>query len=410
VDAGTLKPHRAVIEVGPAGVRRLCCAPEIFDTERAAAAVDAVDDAVALVDETPVRTGLLWRSVLRSLLDDAHTSLAIVHPSWWSTSRVAVLRCAADDVTAGVITRRRAELLRGAETVVVEIADRFVVITGAEVVAERRDGEPDVVAENVTRAVAGTTARTIAVDAPAAISGAAELAEVIAHGLRAGDADLTLAVVDDAVFSDKAVRALSGNDQILAAGSPEAAVRSRKAWLLPVPLRLAGLVGLVVLAAAVVVVGAVVRRPLPPTAAMPTTYLVEGRVALTVPAQWTTRRIVAGPGSARVQITSPIDPEVALHVTQSLVVDENLGDTAETLQRAIDEAPGGVFLDFNANGHSAGRAAVTYREVRAGHDIRWAVLLDGAVRISIGCQSRPEDELAVRDACELAVRSARGLK
>jgi type VII secretion-associated protein (TIGR03931 family) len=87
-----------------------------------------------------------------------------------------------------------------------------------------------------------------------------------------------------------------------------------------------------------------------------------------------------------------------------------LSDTAETLQHAINEAPGGVFTDFNPNGRSAGRAAVTYREVRAGHDIRWVVLLDGAVRISIGCQSRPDDELAVRDACELAVRSAHALK
>ena len=46
-------------------------------------------------------------------------------------------------------------------------------------------------------------------------------------------------------------------------------------------------------------------------------FLVEGRVALTVPASWLTQRVIAGPGSARVQVTSPSDPEVALHVTQS---------------------------------------------------------------------------------------------
>jgi type VII secretion-associated protein (TIGR03931 family) len=111
-----------------------------------------------------------------------------------------------------------------------------------------------------------------------------------------------------------------------------------------------------------------------------------------------------------VQITSPTDPEAALHVVQSVVVDETLSDTADTLKRAIDEATAGVFVDFNPNGRSSGRPSVTYREVRPGHDIRWAVLLDGAVRISIGCQSRPGADSAVAEACELAVRSAHALR
>ena len=129
-------------------------------------------------------------------------------------------------------------------------------------------------------------------------------------------------------------------------------------------------------------------------------------MALTVPADWPTQRVVAGPGSARVQVTSPADPEVALHVTQSPVAGETLTGTAERLKRAIDAEPAGVFVDFNPSGISAGRPAVTYRELRAGHHVRWTVLLDGAVRISVGCQSRPGGEDAVRDVCEQAVRSA----
>jgi len=144
-----------------------------------------------------------------------------------------------------------------------------------------------------------------------------------------------------------------------------------------------------------------------------TTFLVEGRVALTVPANWPTARIVAGPGSARVQATSPADPEVALHITQSLVPGETLSGTAERLKRAIDAEPGGVFVDFNPSGISAGRPAVTYREVRASHQVRWTILLDGAVRISVGCQSPPGDDPAgyeaIRDVCEQAVRSAHAI-
>ncbi|RAV02453.1 type VII secretion-associated protein, partial [Mycobacterium colombiense] len=146
-----------------------------------------------------------------------------------------------------------------------------------------------------------------------------------------------------------------------------------------------------------------------PVETAPTAFLVEGRVAVSVPATWSTQRVISGPGSARVQVTSPTDPEVALHITQSPVAGDTLSGTAERLKRAIDTEPPGVFVDFNPSTTSAGRPAVTYREVRAGHHVRWTVLLDGPVRISIGCQSRAGDEGPVRDACERAVRSAHAI-
>jgi type VII secretion-associated protein (TIGR03931 family) len=134
---------------------------------------------------------------------------------------------------------------------------------------------------------------------------------------------------------------------------------------------------------------------------------VEGHVVLEIPAQWPARRIVAGPGSARVQITSPTDPEVALHLTQSRVALPGLDATAEFLKTAIDAAPVGVFVDFNPRGRSAGRPVVTYREIRVGHDIRWTVWVDRLIRISIGCQNPPGREDAVSQECEVAIRSAR---
>ncbi len=137
---------------------------------------------------------------------------------------------------------------------------------------------------------------------------------------------------------------------------------------------------------------------------------MEGRVALEVPAEWPTQRIVAGPGSARVQVTSPSDPgDGAARDVQSRVALATFGATAEFLKHAIDAEPAGIFVDFNPAGRSAGRPAVTYREVRSDHDIRWTVLVDKAVRISIGCQSRHGQDDAMRQVCELAVRSARAL-
>ncbi|CPR13389.1 putative alanine and valine rich protein [Mycobacterium bohemicum DSM 44277] len=96
-------------------------------------------------------------------------------------------------------------------------------------------------------------------------------------------------------------------------------------------------------------------------------------------------------------------------MTQSPVPGETLSGTAERLKRALDAEPGGVFADFDPSGSTAGRPAVTYREVRARHHVRWTVFVDGPVRISIGCQSRPGAEDAVRGVCEQAVRSARAI-
>lgn len=412
-----MKAHCAIIEAGPASARRLCCgttkAP-VAAAEMAQAAMDAIDDAVALMEDRPVPTRSLLRTVLRSLTDERHHSMVVIHPSWWSAARVDVIRSAATSLADDVVTRRRSELLVHAApsrsmTVIVEIADRFVVITGAAVTAERRDGEPQSVAERVTRVVAGLTAGTtgtVLIDAPTAITGAAALATIIADQLRVANADLTVIDIDEAALFSLATTVFSVEDEAdvpdAAESAPGKTSRGRHKFLLPSTA--------VVLAAAMLGAGLLDHRPVPVFDVAATTSLVEGRIALTIPANWSARRVVDGPGSARVQVTSPADPETALHVTQSAVADQTLSDTAESLKRAIDAEPSGVFVDFNPFAHSGGRPAVTYREVRAGHDIRWSVLLDGAVRISIGCQSPTGGEEAVREVCELAVRSARALR
>jgi type VII secretion-associated protein (TIGR03931 family) len=246
----------------------------------------------------------------------------------------------------------------------------------------------------------------VLIDAPSGVAGASALATGIAGAVRRGGR--AVVEIGDARLLRLARSALSVPDE---PSTPRgigssAGVRSRARVV-------TGLAGTaIVLAALSPAITAVVadgRRggSLPATVrTAPTTFLVEGRVALTVPANWSAQRVVTGPGSARVQLTSPSDPEVALHVTQSPVARETLSGTAERLKRAIDAEPAGVFVDFNPAGVSVGRPAVTYREVRVSHQVRWTVWLDGPVRISVGCQSRPGDDEAVRDACEQAVRSA----
>ena len=145
--------------------------------------------------------------------------------------------------------------------------------------------------------------------------------------------------------------------------------------------------------------------PSPP--ADPVTSLVEGRVAVRIPRLWSVERITGGPGSRRVQVSSPSQADVALHITQSYAPEATPGETARVLATAIAREPAGVFRDFRPDGRVGGRPVVTYTEARPGRVIRWTVLSSGPTRISIGCQSPPGREDLIAGACDEAVRSAR---
>jgi type VII secretion-associated protein (TIGR03931 family) len=401
-----------IVEVGPTAIRQLCCGEEtVAQSEMVRVAFDSIDDPVTLVDLRPVTVDLLWRTVLGSVDCGNPERAVVVHPSWWPPNRIDVVGAAAQVLASEVVMRPRSWLLIRASpfdsqrtTVVAEIADCFVVITGPAVAAETRRREPRRVAAAVVRSILEMTSdpsAVVVIDAPTMVGGAGALAAMIAEGLQASGMIGAVQVVDDARLKKSAAEIIHGEDSTCESHCAEAAGRvHRRNWALAL---------VVLLVIAVLGVLASVRRGAPADGSVPTTLLVEGHVAVEVPAQWPTQRVVAGPGSARVQVTSPSDPEMALHVTQSRVAITALSATAEFLKGAIDAEPTGVFVDFNPAGNSAGRPAVTYREVRSGHDIRWTVLVDKAVRISIGCQSRHGREDAMRQVCELAVRSARAV-
>ena len=109
----------------------------------------------------------------------------------------------------------------------------------------------------------------------------------------------------------------------------------------------------------------------------------------------------------KVELRAPADPELALHLTQVMTPDADLAATADTLRAALATQPPDIFGEFVALDHRAGRAAVTYRERRPPHDVRWTVLVDNRVRIAIGCQYPRQRSTEVDAICERAVRTAR---
>ncbi|OBI34917.1 type VII secretion-associated protein [Mycobacterium colombiense] len=410
-----MSDHPAIVEAGPSTIRRLCCATNaVADDETAdivRAALDAVDDRVALVGERPVAVDVLWEAALRSAIRGHRDGAIVVHPSWWSAARVGVVSTAAAAV-AGHTHARSSLLMRASRaapdaTAVVEIAERLVAVTAGEVTAIPRTAEPHCVARDVADVIAAAAPEAVLIDTPS--GGASALAALIAEAVRgAGCGTPEVLEITDIRLTRVARSAYPATTRRpgTATAAPARAGRTRGRMLSGV-----GAAAIVVAAAAPTAVtmgrpGEAVRKPVETA---PTTFLVEGRVALSVPATWSSQRVVGGPGSARLQVTSPTDPDLALHITQSPVAGETLSGTAERLKRAIDVEVPGVFVDFNPSATSAGRPAVTYREVRPGHQVRWTVLLDGPVRISIGCQSRAGDESAVRTACEQAVRTAHAI-
>ncbi|MDY6996405.1 MAG: type VII secretion-associated protein [Actinomycetota bacterium] len=368
------------VEVGPVTVR----GPHPAPPDLVAAAVGCIDDPVALVAEQPVEVGQLWRDVLRVAAGAHPAALMLVVPTWWPAARVEVVADAARRVSAQVDIVSRTALLAGTEgsagSAVVEFAEDVVVLAapGADAVVLARDD--DAVCEQLGAPTG------VLLDVPAGVRAPAP---ALSARLRA--------VSTTVRFSDRRA--------FLDADRPDPPpVRGRAE---PPRRRVAVLAG-----AALALAAAAASWWLPDPGAAPaqTVVLVEGRAAVRVPAHWAVQRITGGPGSARVRI-APGPGLPALHVTQaSSTTAATPEQVAESLRRALQSEPDGVFVDFDPAAEVGGRSAITYRERRTDSETLWAVVIDGTLRIAVGCQSAPARRDAITEVCEQAVRSAHAVR
>ena len=137
-----------------------------------------------------------------------------------------------------------------------------------------------------------------------------------------------------------------------------------------------------------------------------TITVAEGRVEASFPRSWRVDRVTGGPGSRRLQASSPADPDLAVHLTQSYVPESTLAQAATVLSREIADQPAGVFVDFDAAAKFGELPVLRYREIRPGRIIEWTVLLVGATRIGVGCQSPPGRAGEVLPVCAQVAASA----
>ena len=82
-----------------------------------------------------------------------------------------------------------------------------------------------------------------------------------------------------------------------------------------------------------------------------------------------------------------------------------MDSAAEMVRVALNEQPDGVFAGFDPAARVADERAITYRETRADRVVDWTIVLDGGVRIAIGCQGATDLAAPLAD-CEHAIRSA----
>jgi type VII secretion-associated protein (TIGR03931 family) len=379
-----------VVEVGPATVR----GPNDADVEWVSAGIDGIDDELTLIDDRPVAVADVWRTVIHDTVGGPVEAIVLVCPTWWASSRVDCVRRAASSVATDVVVLGRAEVLRDGQrdrlTTVVEIAPEFVVLSSPE-------GDVQVAARGDANAIVAKIplSSTVLVDAPEGAPGAGAVAAAITDRLRANGVAVTIA---DRGWVRRSLEACPSQDE---ARGPDARPSKKRGG------RATAVLAGTLLSAAVLGGGLAARHDVQaPVAKMPMTLLVEGRVGVMVPAQWVVQRVTSGPGSARVQVVSPADADIAVHMTQSALAQRSHEAVAESLRDALSQQPGGVFVEFNPSDRRADQSVMTYREMRAGHHIAWFVLIDESLRIAIGCQSAPGREEAVREACDQAIQSA----
>jgi type VII secretion-associated protein (TIGR03931 family) len=372
------------------------------------AVLDGIDDAVALFDERPVVVAELMRAVMSSILVAAPGPVVIVHPSWWSRARIDLV-VQSSGAARKVVALSRSEVVRAAghAGTLIEIAGEFVAVAGPGL---RVFGRGNIESIAAAAAEVGRSGDVL-LDAPAAIPGSAQTAEQLrvalaARGRSARDVDV--AALADAAPSRRRVggpvAALLAASLVLAApvlpDGRELVLPDGRELVLPDGRELGLPDGRERVATPRPEVGA------PDPAAV---SLVEGRIVVAVPLHWHVERVRSGSGSRRVQVGSPVDPDIALHITASYAPDSTLEQAAEVLGDAVADQTPGVFVGFRPAVEVAGRPAVTYREVRAGRVVDWSVVLSGSTRIGIGCQSAPDRTEVVRAVCEQAIRTAREL-
>ncbi|MEY1676342.1 type VII secretion-associated protein [Gordonia sp. ABKF26] len=140
-----------------------------------------------------------------------------------------------------------------------------------------------------------------------------------------------------------------------------------------------------------------------------------GRATLTVPGDWrqadqdTPSDAADDPSTTRAVFVDPDDGRRIIAVLTEVREGSTLASVAGSLRNRIEQRGDDVVTEFSAATRFAGRDVIGYRESPAsGGAIRWYVVVDDGLQVSIGCQAGTAAEPAEAECAE-AVRTIRVL-
>ncbi|MFI6997744.1 type VII secretion-associated protein [Nocardia sp. NPDC050175] len=135
------------------------------------------------------------------------------------------------------------------------------------------------------------------------------------------------------------------------------------------------------------------------TAAGPETY---GRIRFQVPDGWHIASAPDATGKSRVDLSPDNGARLRVTVTQTPVAPgASYEQVAAKLETQMSQRPAGVMSDLKRDVVYGGRSTLAYNERPGdGSTVRWHVLLEYGIQVSIGCQYADNDWQSLSTACE----------
>ncbi|WP_280387140.1 type VII secretion-associated protein [Nocardia wallacei] len=181
------------------------------------------------------------------------------------------------------------------------------------------------------------------------------------------------------------------------------------------PLIVAGSVALAVLVLAVGAAIVLLRPSDDTTAAPPTTQQPPpsarptpqtfGRVQVPIPAGWH----IAAQTDNRVDLSPDSGARQRITLTQKeLAPGSSVDEVARSLEAQIQRRPAGTVTDLRRDPAFGGRPGLSYEEFPPdGTTVRWQVVVDSGLQVSIGCQYPSNNWQPIAAPCEQLVRDLR---
>ncbi|GAA2051253.1 type VII secretion-associated protein [Williamsia deligens] len=378
--------------------------------------VAAIDAPSVVVGGRRRSTRDAWASSVAQVLGGTQpASVTVAHPSTWGSRRVDVVLAAVHAVLDDSATTVVDDLPRAALIAATHLESSVQVC----VVVEAHDDRVDVHRLHRARD-RWRIARTHVLDADVPADSLGDLVDdtveaILVDGDRDGRVREVLDLLADATPTgrlaaiDRAVLHRFGPRRPARPPAPRPPTPSRGVSRTTLAAALAaavaaGLVAVIAVVAAVVWTGG--GDDAKPTAPAGVTAQI-GRVTLTVPSGWNRTSDPADDTGAIgfTSIAAPSDDRRLLVVENSVRADSTPASVATSLRNRLGQRGAASVAEFSATTSYAGREVISYRETPgSGAPIRWYVVVESALQVSIGCQPGSQGQ-SVDAACAAAVGS-----